>query len=70
MGSLIFCRRKIPKIVLEKSPEREKYYKNLDHNKFIVGNKKIELKYEGEKKNNIRNGNGILYYSNGLCYEG
>lgn len=36
----------------------------------MIGNKKLELKYEGDKKNGVRNGHGILYYSNGLCYEG
>lgn len=45
--------------------------KELENNtKFIIGNKKLELKYEGEKRNGVRFGNGILYYSNGLCYEG
>ncbi len=45
--------------------------KDLDNNnKFLVGGKKIELKYEGDKKDNQRSGNGVLYYSNGLCFEG
>lgn len=34
----------------------------------MIGNKKIELKFEGEKKNGVRSGNGVLYYSNGLAY--
>ena len=43
--------------------------KNLDNSsKFTIGNKKIELKYEGDKRNGQRHGNGLLYYSNGLCY--
>ena len=55
----------------EKNLKVESMLKNLDvSNKFTVGNKKIELKYEGEKKNGVRSGSGILYYSNGLCYEG
>eukprot|EP00919_Chromeraceae_sp_WS-2016_P033968 GHVR01080458.1.p1 GENE.GHVR01080458.1~~GHVR01080458.1.p1 ORF type:complete len:106 (-),score=9.67 GHVR01080458.1:5061-5378(-) len=45
--------------------------KELDNNnKFMVGNKKIELRYEGEKKDRQRHGNGTLYFSNGLCFEG
>ena len=36
----------------------------------MTGNRKIEVKYEGDKKNGNREGNGILFYSNGLCYEG
>lgn len=45
--------------------------KDIDNNhKFIVGTRRNELKYEGDKKDNARNGQGILYYSNGLCYEG
>lgn len=41
-----------------------------NNNKFLIGTKKLELKYEGDKKNNTRWGHGVLYYSNGLCYEG
>jgi hypothetical protein len=45
--------------------------KDLDqNNKFFVGNKKIELKYEGERKDGKPHGNGIIYYSNGLWFEG
>lgn len=44
--------------------------KNLDSNKFAVGNKKLELRYEGQKKNGQRHGTGTLYFSNGLCYDG
>ena len=47
-----------------------KELENSNNNRFTIGNKKIELKYEGERKNGIRHGNGVLYYSNGLCYEG
>ena len=55
----------------DSSHKIENMLKNLDSiNKFTVGNKKIELKYEGEKKNGIRHGNGVLFYSNGLCFEG
>ena len=45
--------------------------KDLDNNnKFSVGNRRSELKYEGEKKEGGRCGQGMLYYSNGLSYEG
>lgn len=47
----------------------------------MVGCKKQELKYDGEKiivslsnggssSSGIRHGHGILYYSNGLIYDG
>ncbi len=43
-------------------------------NKFLVGSKKQELKYDGERvsagSTAVRHGHGILYYSNGLIYEG
>lgn len=39
-----------------------------NNNKFSVGHRKTELRYEGEKRDNLRSGQGILYYSNGLCY--
>lgn len=41
-----------------------------ESNRFNAGSKKLEVKYEGEKRGNIRHGNGVLYYSNGLLYEG
>ena len=45
--------------------------RDLDNNnKFSVGNRRSELKYEGEKKEGGRCGQGMLYYSNGLSYEG
>ena len=45
--------------------------KDIDNNnKFNVGSRKNELKYEGEKKEGVRWGQGVLYYLNGLCYEG
>ena len=45
--------------------------KDIDNNnKFFVGNKRLELKYEGERKDNLRHGHGTLFYSNALCYEG
>ena len=45
--------------------------KDIDNNnKFSVGSRRTELKYEGERRDNVRHGQGILYYSNGLCYEG
>lgn len=45
--------------------------KDIDNNnKFSVGSRRSELKYEGEKREGNRNGQGLLYYSNGLSYEG
>lgn len=41
-----------------------------NNNKFSVGNRRNEIRYDGEKKESIRSGHGVLYYSNGLCYEG
>lgn len=41
-----------------------------NNNKFAVGSRRSELKYEGDKKDGTRNGQGMLYYSNGLSYEG
>ncbi len=43
-------------------------------NKFLVGTKKQEVKYDGERmtlgQQQMRHGSGTLYYSNGLIYEG
>ncbi len=45
--------------------------KDIDNNtKFLVGNRKSEVRYEGQKKDGSRCGQGVLYYSNGLCYQG
>lgn len=45
--------------------------KDLENShRFIVGCKKLELRYEGEKIEEKRHGHGLLYYANGLCYEG
>jgi hypothetical protein len=62
------------KEVNEKS-ESQKYLNDMlkdayNDNKFSVGNRRTELKYDGERKGNSKQGNGALYYSNGLCYEG
>lgn len=43
----------------------------IDNNhKFSVGSRKTELRYEGNKRGGVREGHGVLYYSNGLSYEG
>lgn len=43
-------------------------------NKFMIGSKKQEIKYDGERVSNgqvmVKHGHGVLYYSNGLIYEG
>jgi hypothetical protein len=36
----------------------------------FVGDRKIEIKYEGAKRDGRRHGRGTLYFSNGLSYEG
>lgn len=41
-----------------------------NNNKFFVGNRRLELRYEGERRENMRSGQGTLFYSNALCYEG
>ena len=41
-----------------------------NNNKFFVGNKRLELRYEGERREGSRHGQGVLVYSNALCYEG
>ena len=35
-----------------------------------VGDRKMEVKYEGSKREGKRHGKGILFYTNGLSYEG
>jgi hypothetical protein len=41
-----------------------------NNNKFCVGGRKAEMRYEGGRKGGCREGQGTLYYSNGFCYEG
>lgn len=42
---------------------------NMDNNnKFFVGSRKLELRYEGGRKGGVREGQGTLYYSNGFSY--
>lgn len=41
-----------------------------NNNKFNVGTRKNELRYEGGRRGGAREGQGTLYYSNGLSYEG
>jgi hypothetical protein len=45
--------------------------KDIDNNnKFSVGTRKAEVRYEGLRRSGCRDGQGTLYYSNGLSYEG
>lgn len=42
----------------------------FNNNKFCIGDRRSEQKYDGDRKDNAKHGNGKLFYSNGLCYEG
>lgn len=39
-----------------------------NNSKFSVGDRRTEQKYDGDRKDNARNGHGKLLYTNGLCY--
>lgn len=60
--------------MLSKDRKREQCYPNsscqLIPNALFVGDKKMEIKYDGGKREGKRHGRGTLYYSNGLSYEG